>query len=929
MKYKFFFFLSLILNYTLVLGQQELPPIQSFTPEDYNAENQVWSITQALNKEIYFANNSGVLEFNGAKWTLNLSPNGTNVRSVKVIKDKIYTGLQLNFGYWKKDNTGKLVYTSISDSYKEGLHEDESFWNIIEHKEWVLFQSLSNIYIYNTLTDEISVIKSDSKIEKLFKVEDHLYFQEIGKGLYTIDNGQKKLVYTNDLFVSQKIVNIFNFPNRLLVLTEKSGFYWIQGNSYTPWEIPANSKLIKESIFSAIQLKNGDFGLGTISNGFIYLFKNGQINYHINKQNGLNNNTVLNIFEDQSNNLWLALDNGINLINPNSPFKLYKNTSGTLGTVYTSSLHDDFLYVGTNQGLFFKKYDSNSPLKLVKGTEGQVWKLKVIDNVLFCGHNIGTLTINKGIPTLISNHQGAWDFQQVNPSTIIQGNYDGMYVLKKENEKWVLKNKLKGFNISSRFFDLIESNTIMVLNNTSGFYYLNVDNEFSTIKSIKKDSIIPLDTYSNIKTFANQVHLGAYTYKPQSKTFERDSLFVQFLGQNFNYNTLFYKDEKNNRLFFFTNEHLNYIEPSKLSSDLYFTKIPLNRDFRKVTLGFDNITLLEDQKYLIGTTDGYITINLTNFNKQKVEDLELFEVAISKVKGEKIPISISENPSIENLFNTIHFSYSSPHYNILSNVSYQYKLEGLTEDWSDWENSNQVSFENLNGGDYVFKVRAKINDQISTRPVSFSFSVKRVWYATNAMIFVYALSLFVLLFLVQNLTRRYYKTKQKKLLEKAQRENALIELKNKQELMKLRNQKLRFDIKTKNKELATSTMSIIRKNEFLNEIKKQLNELNNPNNSKVVKTIDKHLNNTDDWKMFQEAFNNADKDFIKKLKSLHPTLTPNDLRICAYLRLNLSSKEIAPLLNISPKSVEVKRYRLRKKMNLDHSKSLANYILSI
>ena len=68
--------------------------------------------------------------------------------------------------------------------------------------------------------------------------------------------------------------------------------------------------------------------------------------------------------------------------------------------------------------------------------------------------------------------------------------------------------------------------------------------------------------------------------------------------------------------------------------------------------------------------------------------------------------------------------------------------------------------------------------------------------------------------------------------------------------------------------------------------------------------------------MFKEAFNNADKDFIKKLKSIHPNLTPNDLRLCAYLRLNLSSKEIAPLLNISPRSVEVKRYRLRKKMEL-------------
>ena len=97
----------------------------------------------------------------------------------------------------------------------------------------------------------------------------------------------------------------------------------------------------------------------------------------------------------------------------------------------------------------------------------------------------------------------------------------------------------------------------------------------------------------------------------------------------------------------------------------------------------------------------------------------------------------------------------------------------------------------------------------------------------------------------------------------------------------------------------------------------------------VIKIIDKNLNNEDDWAFFEEAFNNADKDFLKKVKAKHPSLTPNDLKLCAYLRLNLSSKEIAPLLNISYKSVEVKRYRLRKKMGLPHESSLTNYILEI
>jgi len=178
--------------------------------------------------------------------------------------------------------------------------------------------------------------------------------------------------------------------------------------------------------------------------------------------------------------------------------------------------------------------------------------------------------------------------------------------------------------------------------------------------------------------------------------------------------------------------------------------------------------------------------------------------------------------------------------------------------------------------------------------------------------------------------RRYYKKQRERALLKKSREYELKELENKQQLMQFRNDKLREDIENKNRELGISTMSLIKKNEFLSTIKEELEKSNeNKSLNTVIKIIDKNLNNSDDWSLFQEAFNNADKDFIKKIKSMHPSLTANDLRLCAYLRLNLSSKEIAPLLNISSRSVEVKRYRLRKKMSLAHESSLSNYILEI
>lgn len=151
--------------------------------------------------------------------------------------------------------------------------------------------------------------------------------------------------------------------------------------------------------------------------------------------------------------------------------------------------------------------------------------------------------------------------------------------------------------------------------------------------------------------------------------------------------------------------------------------------------------------------------------------------------------------------------------------------------------------------------------------------------------------------------------------------------------MKLRNEQLSQDVDAKNRELAVSTMSLIKKNELLEIIKEDLKKSSgdsiNRNLKSVITTINKNISNDDSWNKFKEAFDSADKDFLKKIKLAHPNLTPSDLKLCAYLRLNLTSKEIAPMFNISIRSVEIKRYRLRKKLNLAHDDGLVNYILSI
>jgi DNA-binding CsgD family transcriptional regulator len=242
-------------------------------------------------------------------------------------------------------------------------------------------------------------------------------------------------------------------------------------------------------------------------------------------------------------------------------------------------------------------------------------------------------------------------------------------------------------------------------------------------------------------------------------------------------------------------------------------------------------------------------------------------------------------------------------------------------------------FKNLPPGDYIFEVKSKIANVVSDRLATYSFVIKRPWYGSILMKFIYLIIIIIGVFYVNKAYEKYYQKQKQKLIDENNKLLEFKELENEKQLMQVKNEQLIHDVDLKNRELAVSNMSLIKKDELLALIKEDLKKSDQENGNRsiksVISTITRNINKDDSWNAFNEAFDNTDKDFLKKVKSLHVALTPNDLRLCAYLRLNLSSKEIAPMLNISVRSVEIKRYRLRKKMELSHEQGLVEYILSI
>ncbi|MFC0603879.1 triple tyrosine motif-containing protein [Winogradskyella pulchriflava] len=923
-----------ILLFCAQMFPQELPPIVVYTPQDYGAEDQNWSISQGVSNELYFANNKGLLEYNGERWELYATPNESILRSVKAVEDKIYTGCYMDFGFWVKDDFGKLNYTSLVAKLNIDLVEDEQFWNIISLDNWVLFQSLNRIYIYNTSDESLKTIESKTTLIKMYKVDDLIYFQKLNDGLYVIENGKEKLVTNSAIIKDDIITNIFNHNGDLLLQTKEKGFYVFKNESVVVWNEKLNDLLFHNSIYSSVQLKNGDYLLGTVSNGIVHLSSDGDIKLRIDQKNGLSNNTVLSLLEDNRGNIWLGLDNGINILNINSAIKVFNDDLGILGTVYTSLKSDNNLYLGTNQGLFYRELYSDKRFEFIEGTEGQVWNLQKINNTIFCGHDKGTYIVKGNRVELINEIQGTWQLKEIegNPNLLLQGNYSGLYVLENSNRQWRLRNKLEGFDISSRYFEFINTKEVLVSHEYKGVYKLKLNEGFTKVLSFEKEPIAK-GKKSSLMSYNNRVlycfEEGIYYYDKEKQGFLKDSTLSKLIS-NDEYNSgKLICNENSNKLWVFSQNNLNYAEPGKLSSNYKMSSFSLPSELRKTKVGYENLLFLNENKYLVGATNGYIIIDL---DKVEVSD---YTITLNSVENYALnktptPLNIKANNTLPNKSNNIVFNFSVTDFNKYSKSKYQYRLIGFNDNWSAWSDESSILFENLPHGSYTFEARAKVGDSVSSNTLNYTFVISKPWFLKPLSIAFYVLFFVFLLALIHWLNQRYYKKQRIKLLRKKERELEIKELENQKQLMQFNNKNLQQDIENKNRELGMSTMNLINKNELLNEIKKELTKAKKVEDLKsVIKLINNNLNTTSDWKLFEEAFNNADKDFLKKVKKKHSDLTSNDLRLCAYLRLNLSSKEIAPLLNISHRSVEVKRYRLRKKMNLDHDINLTNYILEL
>ena len=437
-KYNIFLLIFFLISTEIHCQVKEigLPEIRNFKRADYKGGTQNWAIDQDKNGNLYFANNTGLFQFDGSTWSKYSLPNLSEIRVVLVDdSDKIYVGGYDEFGYFKADEKGKLRYNSLSSLvHKSNRKQTDFIWKIHVHNQEIVFQSFERIFIFDGKI--VRQIEAPNRFQFSFKANNRLIIQDKTLGLLEFSNNSLIPLKNTDGLNNTEVWGIFPLSvNRLLITTQNKGLFIYENEILTPWNTEANLFIKKNGGLGGAIIKNDFFVLNSVLDGIIICDKNGRIIQRINQKKGLQNNTVLCSFIDSKSNLWLGLDNGIAFVNEGSPFT-YFGFSYDISTVYASAIYQGNLYVATNRGLFchaWTKPFREDMFTLVEGTTGQAWNIQVVDNQLFCSHNRGLLLISNKKTTKIIDSKGYWGLKKIpnQPKYLIVSNYNGFAILEK------------------------------------------------------------------------------------------------------------------------------------------------------------------------------------------------------------------------------------------------------------------------------------------------------------------------------------------------------------------------------------------------------------------------------------------------------------------------------------------------------------------
>ena len=935
----------------------QFPYVRNFGVQDYNGGTQNWGVAETSGRSMLVANNMGLLISDGNGWNRIPVSNNTAVRSVVKNRDgsRFYVGAFDELGYFENSvplRKSRFISLRSGISVKPGKLKD--VWNIIPlPDDTYAFQASNHVLLYSETRNSFRTFYFPGRIEKMWTAAGHLYVAT-ATAVFGMRDGDFHKLYGSEIPAAREVRGGFTSPvdGAPLAMCVSGSLWDLSRSPVRQVEIGGLSDAIRDrNLFTAAESSRW-IAIGTVGNGLIaYDRRNGDI-HRIDRDNGLSNNTVLSLFPDSDGNIWTGLDNGLAYIVFDSPFRSLFTDNMSPGTGYASLISGDVMYVGTNQGLYSipvpDEHISYEPQPAeVLGMNFQIWSLAEIDGVILCGSVGGTFFIDSSGVHEIKGVGPSWGFRKIAGADglVIASLYDGFALLQRDDTGYRLKTNIAGAPEGTANFELDADNDIWVSNWIKGVYRARLSPDFTRVTDIRTfDSKhgLPSDRDNLVTKIGGRVYIsaadgfhfqeGSGLHSPLKKAVWLDKIFHT---EDIPVRVI---ETPDGSLWGYRDGWLAYV---RRDGKTYLRKIlQCKNAVDRLQMNLGNISSLPDGRTVFNQDNGFFAVD-GDFTPTPPLKPEIDYAIFIDSREEGTEDFIFRNTGT-NYFETSHdrnsmrFSFSMPEYRYADAVTYSSWLEGYENFWTPYSTNHERDFNRLAPGRYTLHLRVHDSFTGQVSHSSVSFRIIPAWYQTwwARTIFV-ILALIALSLVIKGIERTVAAWRRRRREAELQRQEAERERKRlleEKESAALLNKDLSNLVKEKTSELASSGIAVKRSADIVADISRELDDIisasGHISDREVAARLKKirssiRFHNADDinWEKLDENFNLVFDEMINRLLVHYPNLTRQEIRLCSYLRMNLSTKEIAQLMNVSVRGAESLRFRLRKKLGMPTAQS--------
>jgi signal transduction histidine kinase len=729
-----------------------LPFITNYGPRDYDAGSFNWGITQDQRGIMYFANEQGVLEFDGTEWRLIELSNRSTARSIAAANDgRIYVGGVRELGYLAPDSTGMMAFVSLLPELPEEHREFTDVWHTYAMPDGVYFMTDDKVMRFSEAGAK--VWKSSTSLHVGFQVGDTLYIREWGTGLMRVDPDSLRLVPGGDAFTQERIYVMLPYDDgRAIVVTRTMGVFLFDGRTFEPFETEVDEFLAEHLIYlPGATLRDGGYAFPSISGGVAIMNKDGSLRQVIDQSSGIPDNGIVFTYEDMAGDLWLGAAVGISRVEIGSPYSVFDVRNG-----FASQLTDVIRYEGdlfaSSQSGFYRFDRSDRRWNGVPGTNNQTFTMEVVAGRLLIGSGLEGLYEYKdgelnSVKNAVDNSfsVGLVQKSQFDSTRIFLGLLGGVGSVRLDSAgAWIDEGVLPDYNWT-RFSLVEESEGVVWVGGPDGppvkvAFSIRDGNiqwdqaDVVTYGADKGGS----DTGGGVFKIGDQLYSSSdedwIRYDAATDSFvdapELNAIRIRRTGGGFNVDDA-------GRYWINGGWNIAVVESTSNGS----LKIDAGR-FNSIAELAPGAMLPEtDGVTWIVTLDGLVRYD-SHVDQSKASNVSALIRRVS-VSGDSLIYAGSTPPDATELpynRNSIRFSYSSSNYQGLDLNRFQTRLAGFETAFTEWTPDTRREFTNLNPGEYEFQVLTRTAAGVRSSPASYPFSILPPWYSTWWAFLLYALA---------------------------------------------------------------------------------------------------------------------------------------------------------------------------------------------